>query len=66
MKKCNPPVLYGGGSDSVAQQVEHYTFNVRVLGSNPSGITMSEKQLKLPSGGFFVFIRFLSRYIIFR
>ncbi len=25
--------------DSVAQLVEHYTFNVRVLGSNPSGIT---------------------------
>jgi hypothetical protein len=25
--------------DSVAQPVEHYTFNVGVLGSNPSGIT---------------------------
>lgn len=25
--------------DSVAQLVEHYTFNVGVLGSNPSGIT---------------------------
>jgi len=25
--------------DSVAQQVEHNTFNVGVLGSNPSGIT---------------------------
>lgn len=25
--------------DSVAQQVEHYTFNVRVPGSNPGGIT---------------------------
>ena len=25
--------------DSVAQLVEHYTFNVVVLGSNPSGIT---------------------------
>ena len=25
--------------DSIAQLVEHYTFNVRVLGSNPSGIT---------------------------
>ena len=25
--------------DLVAQLVEHYTFNVRVLGSNPSGIT---------------------------
>ena len=29
-KSCN---------DSVAQLVEHYTFNVGVLGSNPSGIT---------------------------
>jgi hypothetical protein len=32
----------GSGSsefDLVAQLVEHYTFNVRVLGSNPSGIT---------------------------
>ena len=27
------------GFDSVAQQVEQYTFNVWVLGSNPSGIT---------------------------
>jgi hypothetical protein len=26
-------------NDSVAQLVEHYTFNVVVLGSNPSGIT---------------------------
>lgn len=26
--------------DSVAQLVEHYTFNVRALGSNPSGITI--------------------------
>ena len=26
-------------NDSVAQLVEHYTFNVGVLGSNPSGIT---------------------------
>ncbi len=26
-------------NDSVAQPVEHYTFNVGVLGSNPSGIT---------------------------
>ena len=25
--------------DLVAQQVEHYTFNVRVLGSNPNGVT---------------------------
>ncbi len=26
--------------DSVAQLVEHLTFNQRVLGSNPSGITL--------------------------
>lgn len=26
-------------NDSVAQLVEHYTFNVGVLGSSPSGIT---------------------------
>jgi hypothetical protein len=29
----------GKTNDSVAQLVEHYTFNVVVLGSNPSGIT---------------------------
>ena len=29
----------GINNDSVAQLVEHYTFNVVVLGSNPSGIT---------------------------
>jgi hypothetical protein len=28
--------------DSVAQLVEQYTFNVWVLGSNPSGITTSK------------------------
>ena len=32
-------LLKKGGYDSVAQLVEHYTFNVVVLGSNPSGIT---------------------------
>ena len=30
--------------DSVAQQVEHDTFNVGVLGSNPSGITKGNIQ----------------------
>ena len=29
-------------SDSVAQLVEQYTFNVWVLGSNPSGITQKK------------------------
>lgn len=31
--------LFKKGADSVAQPVEQYTFNVWVLGSNPSGIT---------------------------
>jgi hypothetical protein len=35
--------------DSVAQLVEQYTFNVWVLGSNPSGITKTSN-----FGGFFV------------
>ena len=33
-------------NDSVAQLVEHYTFNVVVLGSNPSGITKKESLSK--------------------
>jgi hypothetical protein len=32
--------------DSVAQLVEHYTFNVGVLGSNPSGITIEKKPFR--------------------
>ena len=31
-------------SDSVAQLVEQYTFNVWVLGSSPSGITKVKKK----------------------
>ena len=38
--------------DSVAQPVEHYTFNVGVLGSSPSGIT--EKLKPQIYCGFFV------------
>jgi hypothetical protein len=34
--------------DLVAQLVEHYTFNVRVLGSNPSGITSKHKTIVRP------------------
>ncbi len=34
-----PAFEKSNGDDSVAQLVEHYTFNVGVLGSNPSGIT---------------------------
>ena len=30
-------------TDSVAQLVEQYTFNVWVLGSNPSRVTITEK-----------------------
>lgn len=33
--------------DSVAQLVEQYTFNVWVLGSNPSGITSKASNLCL-------------------
>lgn len=33
--------------DSVAQLVEHNTFNVRVLGSNPSGITVNKMPIYL-------------------
>ncbi len=32
--------LRNWGKDPVAQPVEHITFNDRVLGSNPSGITL--------------------------
>jgi hypothetical protein len=38
--------------DSVAQPVEHYTFNVGVLGSNPSGITENAKCAKRKLGIF--------------
>ena len=37
--KFLPLQSFKKGIDSVAQLVEHYTFNVVVLGSNPSGIT---------------------------
>ena len=33
-------------NDSVAQLVEHNTFNVGVLGSNPSGITKTTQQVE--------------------
>ena len=41
------------GTDSVAQLVEQYTFNVRVLGSNPSGITAKSPILET-GWGFFI------------
>ena len=45
------PQQFCNKSDSVAQLVEHYTFNVVVLGSNPSGITVETKR---PQKGSFV------------
>ena len=41
---CSP--LKEKQNDSVAQLVEHYTFNVGVLGSNPSGITKSFEEIR--------------------
>ena len=38
--------------DSVAQLVEHYTFNVGVLGSNPSGITSTVLNRKVGKGNY--------------
>jgi hypothetical protein len=57
---CSP--LKEKQNDSVAQLVEHYTFNVGVLGSNPSGITNSAKRkvLKQKSpkfGAFFMCLK---------
>jgi hypothetical protein len=43
-------------TDSVAQSVEHNTFNVGVLGSSPSGITKNDKK-PLFSKGFFLPIK---------
>lgn len=34
--------LKNGENDLVAQLVEQYTFNVRVLGSSPSGVTLQK------------------------
>jgi hypothetical protein len=47
-------------NDSVAQLVEHFTFNEGVLGSNPSGITScqsnkAQKPENTTFSGFFVF-----------
>jgi hypothetical protein len=44
--------------DSVAQLVEQYTFNVWVLGSNPSGIT-KRKRLFTQVDSLFLFVSFL-------
>ena len=46
--------------DSLAQQVEHNTFNVGVMGSSPMRVTVSEKGLSVKESPFFVSINFLS------
>ncbi len=49
--------------DSVAQLVEHYTFNVVVLGSNPSGITrFSIKMPQNPANQMIVGFLFLKSF----
>ena len=45
------------GSDSVAQLVEQYTFNVWVLGSSPSGITNKKRSLQVNGFEGFSFLR---------
>ena len=40
--------------DSVAQQVEHNTFNVGVLGSSPSWVTNQQRRTGTLDSGFFV------------
>ena len=45
--------------DSVAQLVEHYTFNVGVLGSNPSGITNDYKKSLQINCRLFFYLLFL-------
>ncbi len=45
--------LFQTSVDSVAQLVEHYTFNVVALGSNPSGITKNEKPTSIEVGFLF-------------
>ena len=53
---CTPKNLW---DDSVAQLVEQYTFNVWVLGSNPSGIT-GAKPKRLHIRGLQAFFSFAS------
>ena len=44
-------------NDSVAQLVEQYTFNVWVLGSNPSGITLMKASFAISKRCFFRFCK---------
>ena len=44
--------------DPLAQSVEHHTFNVGVLGSNPKRITTKKEVIRLPSLRICQYIRF--------
>ena len=46
--------------DPLAQSVEHHTFNVGVLGSNPKRITTKKEVIRLPSLRICQYIRFIS------
>ena len=51
--------------DSLAQLVEHNTFNVGVMGSNPMRVTIfSPKSLIFSNLGFFIFKLYHKRTII--
>jgi hypothetical protein len=51
MRHLSPKVLF----DSLAQLVEHNTFNVGVMGSNPMRVTLhNPKSLKFNNLGFFI------------
>ena len=57
-KKCNFAAANRNTVDSVAQQVEHNTFNVGVLGSSPSRVTKTKKPREF--GAFLVSIGFIA------
>ena len=48
LKSLNNSLPIPSFIDPVAQLVEHITFNDRVLGSNPSGITVCEANVNFP------------------
>ena len=47
--------------DSLAQQVEHNTFNVGVMGSSPMRVTISEKDFPLREVLFSYMVRAIER-----
>ena len=51
-----PAFRKSGTVDSVAQQVEHNTFNVGVLGSSPSRVTTKKSLIDYWSVGDFLFL----------